>query len=359
MKITEVSTIAVAEPGGRRYVIVKLSTDEGISGYGEAPAGPDPETAVAAISRETAPVRGQDPARLLFLDQELRRSGASPASRAAVNVAALDILARSANAPLYEFLGGPTRNKARAMAVVEGKTAGELRDAVLKAKDAGHRAFSIPLTMPNGNERGRVFYTAIRSTFDSLRQAAGSECDFVLDCGGQTTPGEALSIADRMEEFHLFWMDEPCGDLNAAAQASISKGSVTPVGFGRSVTENSRFQDLLREDAIDVLRPDIALNGITTIRKAAAIAETYYVAVAPYHRGGPIGTAAGIHIAASLPNSFVQETPFTSDADRKARSEIAGGWDERPREGFFELLQKPGLGLDIDDRAIRAHRIAG
>ena len=216
MKITEVSTIAVAEPGGRRYVIVKLSTDEGISGYGEAPAGPDPETAVAAISRETAPVRGQDPARLLFLDQELRRSGASPASRAAVNVAALDILARSANAPLYEFLGGPTRNKARAMAVVEGKTAGELRDAVLKAKDAGHRAFSIPLTMPNGNERGRVFYTAIRSTFDSLRQAAGSECDFVLDCGGQTTPGEALSIADRMEEFHLFWMDEPCGDLNAA-----------------------------------------------------------------------------------------------------------------------------------------------
>jgi L-alanine-DL-glutamate epimerase-like enolase superfamily enzyme len=101
VKITEISTIAVAEPGGRRYVILKLSTDEGISGYGEAPAGANPETAVAAISRETAWLRGQDPARLLFLDQELRRAGASAASRAAANIATLDILARAVKAPLY------------------------------------------------------------------------------------------------------------------------------------------------------------------------------------------------------------------------------------------------------------------
>ena len=140
--------------------------------------------------------------------------------------------------------------------------------------------------------------------------------------------------------------------------AEISDRTVTPVGYGRDIVENGRFQNLLRQDAIDVLRPDIAKNGVTSIRKAAALAETYYVAVAPYHRGGPISTAAGIHIAASLPNSFIQEVPFPADpADRKMRSEIAGGWDEKPVEGFFALPTKPGLGIEVDDDAIANYAV--
>lgn len=193
---------------------------------------------------------------------------------------------------------------------------------------------------------------------DALRQAAGEECDFVLDCAGQTTPGEALSIADRMEDFHLLWLDEPFGDLNAAAEAGLSRRTSTPVGLGRTYTENSRFQDLLREGAADVLRPDLALNGVTAIRKVAALAETYYIAVAPFHRGGPIGTAVGIHIAAALANSFIQEVPFSmSEADRQMRRDIAGGWDETPEEGFFKLPEGPGLGLEVDDRALGDYRI--
>ena len=356
MNVTEISPTAVAEPGGRRYVVLKVLTDEGLVGYGEAPAMPDAATAVETLKRELAWLAGQDPARSVFIDQELRRNRAAASTRAAVNIAILDILGKSAKAPIYELLGGPTRNKARAMAVVGGGSTAEIRQMVLRAKQAGHRAFSIPLAMPSGMERGRAFYTDIRKMMDDLREAAGTECDFVLDCGGRTTPGEALSIADRMEDFHLLWMDEPCGDLNATSQASISRGSTTPVGFGRHFTENSRFQDLLREDGIDVLRPDIVHSGITAIRKAAAIAETYYVAIAPYHRGGPIGTAAGIHVAASLPNSFIQETPFPgAEADHNMRREISGGWDEAPDEGFFALLEGPGLGLEINDDALRRY----
>ncbi len=158
----------------------------------------------------------------------------------------------------------------------------------------------MPLTMPPGMERGRRFYTDVRSTLDVLREAAGEECDFVLDCAGRTSPGEALSIADRLEGFHLLWMDEPCGELSATAQASISKGSVTAVGYGRGFEDEARFLDLLREDGVDVLRPALARHGLTAVRKAAALAETYYVAVAPFHRGGPIGTAAGMHVCAAL-----------------------------------------------------------
>ncbi len=359
MVVTNIQARAIEEPGGRQYAVLEISTDSGVSGFGEAPAAPDPRTAVDRLKRELQPLLGANPERAVRVDRDLERSGASPASRGAANIAILDILGRSAKSPLYEVLGGPTRTKARAMAVLEGKSTDDFRKAVLAAKSAGHRAFSIPLQVPETMERGRVFYTDIRDMLDELRRAAGQDCDFVLDCGGRISPGEATSIAARVESFHLLWLDEPTGDLNAAAQATISKGTVTPVGFGRHFTENSRFQDLLREDGIDVLRPDIALNGVTAIRKAAALAETYYVAVAPYHRGGPIGTAAGVHISASLPNSFIQETPFSmNEADRKARSAIAGGWDEKPAEGFFRLLEKPGLGIEVNRAALEAHTVA-
>lgn len=359
MNISKIEIRAIGEPGGAEYVVVKLATAEGPSGYGEAPAVPSPQIAVDRLKQELTGLSGRDPAQVLRIDRDLREAGASPAARGSVNAALLDLLAKSAKAPLYEYLGGPTRNKARAMAFIHGDSPAEIRKAVISAKARGHRAFCVPLDMPNAHARGRSFFTNVRAMLDELRRAAGEDCDFVLDCGARLTPGEALSVGARMEDFHLLWLDEPCGELNAASRASISHGTSTPIGFGRSFTHNSGFQDLLCEDGIDVLRPSIALNGITAIRKAAAIAETYYIAVAPYHRGGPIGAATGIHIAASLPNSFIQETPFfTHEATRKARREIAGGWDETPIDGYFALLEGPGLGIAISDQALASYTIA-
>ena len=359
MQISAVVPVAVAEPSGRRYIVLKIATHEGILGFGEVPAGPDPQTVVDGLKSELSSLVGLNPSRLLQIDARLANAGASYVARGAANIALMDILGKTSKAPLFEALGGPTRNKARAMAVVQGESVDELRDAVLAAKGAQHRAFSIPLAMPSGGERGRSFFLNIRRMLDALRDAAGEECDFVLDCAGRPTPGEALSIADRVEDFHLLWMDEPCGELSATSRASISRGSVTPVGFGRTVTRNAAFQDLLREDGVDVLRPSIAVNGVSTVRKAAALAESYYVAMCPFNRGGPISTAAGIHVAASLPNSFIQEAPFSTDeADRRMRAEIAGGWREEPNDGWFELLNGHGLGVDIDENAVSAYAVA-
>ena len=359
MKIIAAKPWAVAEPGGRRYVVLKVETDQGVAGYGEAPAGGHPQAAVDRLKSELASVVGMDPAHVLHIDKTLAEGGAGDAARGALNIALMDLLGKTAEAPLYEALGGPTRNKARAMAVVAGDSVDEQRQAVLEARRAGHRAFSVPLNLPEGMERGRSFFAGVRERLDALRAAAGEDCDFVLDCGGEPTPGEALSIADRVEDFHLVWLDEPCGELSAAARASISLGTTTPIGFGRNVVRNSVFQDLLREDGIDVLRPDVTRNGVTNIRKAAALAETYYVAVCPFHRGGPIATAAGIHIAASLPNSFIQETPYSlSPADRAMRREIAGGWGEEVDAGWFALLKGHGLGLAVDDAAVREYAVA-
>jgi galactonate dehydratase len=358
MKITGVVPRAIAEPGGRQYLVVRVDTDEGVSGYAETEVRPTPRIAVDRLERELQRLVGTNPARAVRIDEDLRRVGTSLASRAAANVACLDILGKATGASVYEILGGPTRHKVRALAALAGGSDAELRERVVVARSEGHRAFSVPLTFPSGMERGRSFYTDVRATLDSLREAAGEECDFVLDCGGQPSPGEALSIADRMEGFHLLWMDEPCGALSTTAQASVSRGTITPVGYGRGFADNARFQDLLREDGVDILRPALATHGLTAIRKAAAIAETHYVAVAPFHRGGPIGTAAGMQVCAALPNSFLQETPFSADlVERRVRAAISG-WDERPVDGFFPLSSKPGLGLEVDEAALDAHTVA-
>lgn len=115
------------------------------------------------------------------------------------------------------------------------------------------------------------------------------------------------------------------------------------------MTASAGFQDLLREDLIDVFRPDLARNGITQIRKFAALAEANYVAVAPYHDGGPVGTAAALHLAASLPNFFAQQIPVPdADEDRRFRAALAGAALESPTDGYLALQAEPGLGLKID-----------
>ena len=150
------------------------------------------------------------------------------------------------------------------------------------------------------------------------------------------------------------WMDEPTRQVSDRVLEKISHETVTPVGWGRTFTSNGRFQDLLRLQVIDALRPDVGLNGVTGCRRAAALAEAYYTAIAPFHRGGPIGTAAALQIAASVPNFVVQEVAFTTDGDqRRMDSAITSGTAPRVADGYFELPAGPGLGVEVDESALQ------
>ncbi len=136
----------------------------------------------------------------------------------------------------------------------------------------------------------------------------------------------------------------------------ISEESVAPLGFGREFTDGGPFQDLLREGLIDILRPDIVLHGIMGIRRLAAMAETYYTAVAPFHDGGPVATAAALQLAASIPNFFIQQIPFpSSDRDREMRAAITGGSVEVVEDGFAKLPRGPGLGIEVDLDAVNKY----
>jgi len=131
---------------------------------------------------------------------------------------------------------------------------------------------------------------------------------------------------------------------------------VVPLGFGDGIDDPGAFQALLREGLIDVVRPDIAIFGINGTRRIAALAEPYYVAVAPRHTGGPVATAAAIHIAASIPNFFIQHVPGPGDEkDRAMRREIVSPALETNNGGFLDLPKSPGLGITVNESALEKY----
>ncbi len=276
---------------------------------------------------------------------------------AGLDMAMLDVIGKFTRAPVYQVLGGPTRNQARALARIEGESDDAVVSAVAQARAAGHRAFLVPVPASHSPNHSATLVNAARQRLERVRSAAGAGCDFVLDAAGGLTPGDASTLAAAFERFHLLWFDEPCLLSNLSAAYRIASENVTPVGFGRFAAEAGVFQDLLRNDAIDVVRPDLARHGISQVRRISAVAETYYVAVAPFHDGGPIATAAALNLAASLPNFFIQQTPWpNAEEDRRMRARLAGEAIETVKDGFLQLPHGPGLGISVNEAALAEYR---
>ncbi len=350
LAIAAVEAFPVQEPVSRRsYTVIKITTKEGLAGYGECGVVRPDQLSAARTALLGAAATSYD-----VIGNRLAGIGGMAA---AVNMALLDIAGKFARAPAYQVLGGPTRFKARAFAPLGGATDAELLASMKQAQAGGYRAFAVPLPPIMWRNQGQAYVLRVARTLETLRAAGGEDADFILDGAGVLTPGDAASLCQALEGFHLLWFDEPCGLLNLAAVKKLARENVTPLGFGRNVHGAAGFQDLLREDAADVIRPDVARWGISEIRKAAVIAEVNYVAVAPYHNGGPVGTAAALHAAASMPNFFIQQIPFPRDeADRRMRAELAGPAAEAVQDGFAVLPAGPGLGINVDENALARYR---
>jgi galactonate dehydratase len=346
LAITSLRAWRLREPAShRRYTVVKLEAKGGAVGYGEG----GPSVATDFVEAKAA-IQGRSASDAEFIRHHL--SGV-PNMEAAVNNAMLDLLGRSTGVPIYQFLGGPTRYKARVVAQLEGQDEQQLSSSVRQAHDRGFRAFSFPIPTRDAMWRMQAYVDVIRKRADQLKNTGGADTDFVLDAGATLTPGDASFIATALERAHLLWFDEPTSVLTNDALSRITDESVIPVGLGRNVHDVATFQNLLRWGCVDILRPNLGFNSIRQIRRMAAVAETHYVAVGPYHAGGPIGTVAAIHLAASLPNFFAQQVPQPSaEQDRAMRAEITSGYQETATDGFAALLNKPGLGIEVNEQAL-------
>jgi galactonate dehydratase len=353
LELRDIRLYPLREPGsGRRYTLLRLETRGGLRGWGECPEVSQHDYATARRILSGVPASAYEIA--------WRRLAEAPSIRPAIDMALLDILGKQTKAPVFQVLGGPTRFKVRALAGLSGDDPKVLVPAVGRAAKAGYRAFAVPAPVPRWPNQGQSYVLQARGRLEILRQAAGEGADFVLDGGARLSAGDAGSLSAEFERYHLLWLEEPCAVSNLGAIRKVANERVTPIGFGRGLDEPSSFQDLLREEVADVLRPNIALHGISQIRRIAALAETYYVAVAPFHDGGPIATAAALHLAASMPNFFIQQAPLpATEEDRAMRAAIAGAAIETPQNGFFPLPTGPGLGVEVNERALDRYRERG
>jgi galactonate dehydratase len=327
---------------GRRYTVVKLTAQSGATGYGEG--GP---VAGADFAEARTAVIGRRATESEFIRHRL---AAFPTLEAAVSNAMLDLVSRSKGIPIYQYLGGPTRFKARLMGQLE---AGNETASLDRARRAGLRVFTMSIPPRDSMALLQDWVDRVRKRVSDMQSRGGEGSEWVLDGAASLTPGDAATIAVALERVHPIWFDEPIAALTTDALAKIVDQSVMPIGLGRSVTDIAVFQNLLRFGSANVLRPALGLNSITKIKRMAALAESHYVAIAPYHSGGPVGTVAGIHLAAALPNSFVQEIPVpAADRDAAMRAEITGGNRETADGGFAALLNHPGLGFEVNERAL-------
>jgi galactonate dehydratase len=351
LELKDLRAFPLKEPAsGRRYTLLRMETRSGLRGWGECAQASEKDLAQTRQLLAGVPATAYEVA--------WRKLEALPYLRAAVNMAQLDILGQHTKAPVYQVLGGPTRFKVRAMAPISGDAPSELLASMNAARQAGYRSFSVPVPPAQWRNNGQAYVFSARGRIEILRKNAGPDVDFVLDGGGALAPGDAAAISTEIEKLRLLWFDEPCAVGNLGAIRKLADENVTPLGFGRTLLRGGEFQDLLREEAADILRPDLATHGISYIRRLGALAETYYVAVAPYHNGGPVATAAALHLAASMPNFFIQQIPQAVEADRLMREAIAGP-AERVKDGFVSLTNSPGLGLAINEKMLDRYKDKG
>jgi galactonate dehydratase len=337
--ISEIHAFQIdSSASGNAHVVLQVRTHSGLVGYGECNG-----LSASDLKATSQAVVGHAPSAYQALD-----SLAPPAVRGGLNIALLDIVGKATRAPIYRILGGPTRNKARAITRLSGSSDEALQSDLEKQLTLGFRAFLIPIPLPTArgvsSNRGSEFVRVAVARLTAMRASAPT-AEFALEAHAQLTPGDAASLAAQVEGLRPLWFDEPCPVSNLETIRKISEETVVPLGFGRTLSDPGTFQDLLREGLVDLLRPDLLTHGITGVTRLAAMAETYYVDVAPWHQGGAIAHAAALHAAASMPNFFIAQSP-------------SSGIGTAPQNGFFALPKGPGLGIDIDEKTFERNRIA-
>jgi galactonate dehydratase len=343
LKITKLETFLVRP----RWLFLKVHTDAGIVGLGEPILEGRALTCQTAI-REIEPyLVGKDPRQVVHHWQAIYRHAfyrGGPILTSAlsgIDMALWDIKGKALGVPVYELLGGPTRRRIRVYA--HARTPADIKKLLAQ----GFRTFK---TGPAKRRPARyvetpaeVRYAADR--FAELRRAAGDDCDIGIDFHGAISPAHAKMLIKALEPHNPMFIEEPINCQNHDIMAEIARGTHLPIATGERVFTKWGFREVLEKRAATILQPDLChAGGITECRLIAGLAEAYYAAIAPHNPLGPIALAAGIQLAASIPNFLCQEQVSLGDGYLKNPFVVKGG--------FIDLPTAPGLGIELDETAL-------
>jgi len=349
----------------RQLTYVELTTDDGLTGLGEARMITVTDALLGYLKEiERTHVLGRDPFDTEALVQQVvrrdyGRSGEIAMSALAViETACWDIVGKALEQPVYRLLGGAVRDRIKAYAngwyTVE-RTADEFHAAAKRVVDRGYRALKFDPFGPGMWELEPAERTRSLELVEAVADAVGDGVEILVEMHGRFTPAAALDLIAELERFRPGWVEEPVPPDNLKALAKVGAQSRIPVATGERIHVRSEFRELFELQAADIVQPDIGhFGGIGELRKLAATAETHYVLVAPHNVGGPALTAANLHVAACTPNFKIQEH-FNDFADSWIHEVVTGLPQVDPVDGCFPLPDRPGLGVSIDWDAVDEH----
>ncbi|MBE1292877.1 MAG: mandelate racemase/muconate lactonizing enzyme family protein [Rhodobacteraceae bacterium] len=381
MKLTDLDIIVTAPPapgwGGRYWILVKLQTDTGITGWGECYAssvGPD---AMEAVIRDvfTRYFEGENPENIERLFRRTYSSGFTQrpdltvmGAFSGLEIACWDIMGKDRERPVYALLGGLMNERLRAYTylyplenhnISEFWTSPEMAaESALAMVEKGYTAVKFdpagPYTMRGGHMPAMRDISLSVAFCAAIREAVGNKADLLFGTHGQFSTAGAIRLGQALEPYSPLWFEEPTPPDNIEDIARVAKNVRIPVATGERLTTKSEFATVLRTGAAEILQPALGrAGGIWEMKKVAAIAECYNAQVAPHLYAGPIEWAANIHLAASIPNLLMIETIETDFHDALITSSIT------VENGFVTPPTAPGLGIAVNETLAKQHKFNG
>lgn len=359
MKVTKVETVPVD-----RFLFVRVHTDAGIVGLGESGAWGFLEASQQVLEKFAHYLVGQDPLRIEhhwnYLYRAFHFRGAAiMGALSALDIALWDIKGKHYNAPVYELLGGKTRDKARVYLDIGGKTVDEVIANARAAKEQGFTAvghLSPLVDGGRGDTYSKTHGAKMAEAVDAVRryrQELGDEFDLCIEIHRRLTPAEAIELGRAIEQYHPMFYEDPIRPDNLDAMEQVARQVGIPIASGERLHTIYEFEMLLRRRAVGYARTSIGLcGGITGAKKIAALAEANHVLVSPHVNSSPVISAASLQLAACIPNFGIQE--HSRGESQPPKSEIVTPSLQHDGQGYLIIPNSPGIGMElVDDAAER------
>ncbi|MCH8291198.1 mandelate racemase/muconate lactonizing enzyme family protein [Candidatus Poribacteria bacterium] len=362
MKVTNVQTFLVHPGVGKNWLFVKVETDEGIHGWGECYTQADRDRAIEIHVQKLGDyLIGRSPFNIKHFTFMAYHDFAG--KRGAMDVycaisgieqAMWDIVGKALNTPVYNLLGGACRDKIRVYANGwGGRTIEERAERAKQLVENGFTAMKFdPFPGPWRTHISRKDEEAAVDCVRAVREAVGPDVDLLIEVHRRLAPIHAIRVAGMMEEFNPFWYEEPVSARNLDALAEVRHSINLPVVTGEELYTKAEFREVFEKSAADILNPDVCnCGGILELKEIAAMAEPYFVVMSPHnYNSTTIGLAATIQACAVMPNFLITEyfVNFTECGNAISVNPI------EVENGYIHLPTSPGLGLELDEKALSA-----
>lgn len=382
MKIADIETFVVGNPppgfGGRYFVFVKLTSDDGIIGYGEAYAATFSPLVVASMLVDVAEhhLLGRDPFHIERFWRAaygrgftLRPDVSLQGVMSALEMACWDIIGKAVGKPVYELLGGRVHEALRSYTYLYPKP-DDATDVYLdpdlaaaRAAEEVGRGFTAVKCDPTGPYSAMGGHQPSLERLDlsvrfmkALRESVGTRADLLFGTHGQFTSGGALRLARHIEPYDPLWFEEPVPPDNVPEMAKVARQTSIPIAAGERLTTKAEFTRLLEAKAVSIVQLNLArAGGLLEGKKIASIAEAFGAQIAPHLYNGPIGGAANVQLATCSPNFLILESIQDWSGIHSDLLVKPMQWDN----GYVMPPTEPGLGVDLNEDVARAHPYSG